>query len=112
VPGDDDIHRHLVGAHNAEVQPHMGWTGQQQVGWHSLYVCLRVAASCVCRLWLLPPPGQVAGAAAGAAGSGPGGPLLRRVVVQWGRVARPESKDRRAEWAVKFKEVLDRDEVC
>eukprot|EP00775_Hariotina_reticulata_P012964 gene12964-13093_t len=63
------------------------------------------------RLWLLPPPGRVAtGAVAAGSGSGADRPLLLRVVVQWGRVARPESKDRRAEWAVKFKEVLDRDE--
>jgi hypothetical protein len=37
--------------------------------------------------------------------------MLQRVIVESGRVARPASKDRRAEWAVKFREVLNRDQV-
>jgi hypothetical protein len=50
-------------------------------------------------------------AAAAAAAGNSGGQMLQRVVVQSGRIARPASKDRRAEWAVKFKEVPSRDEV-
>lgn len=58
-----------------------------------------------CRLWLQAGTGK-ASAAAGSSSQ-----VLQRVVVQSGRVARPASKDRRAEWAVKFKEVPGRDEV-
>ncbi|KAF8071154.1 rimM [Scenedesmus sp. PABB004] len=62
------------------------------------------------RLWLQAPAGRGGGSAApGAAGGRE--QALRRVVVQWGRVARPPSKDRRGEWAVKFQEVPDRDKA-
>jgi hypothetical protein len=61
------------------------------------------------RLWLQ--AGSSRGTTAAAAAAGSSGQMLQRVVVQSGRVARPASKDRRAEWAVKFKEVPSRNEV-
>jgi hypothetical protein len=60
-----------------------------------------------CRLWLQAGAGRGVGTAAGSSSS----QMLQRVTVESGRVARPASKDRRAEWAVKFKEVPNRDQV-
>ncbi|WIA32139.1 hypothetical protein OEZ86_002989 [Tetradesmus obliquus] len=60
------------------------------------------------RLWLQAGTGRGTGAAAGSSSSSQ---MLQRLIVESGRVARPASKDRRAEWAVKFREVANRDQA-
>lgn len=60
------------------------------------------------RLWL---QASSARGVSSSSSSSSSSQLLQRVTVQWGRLVRPESKDRREEWAVKFREVPDRDKV-